>query len=148
MESLGSESLEPLKIRQKSLGPITALSPHEETDPAGEVSSLDSDRIIREPFGAHSPSRRPALRFSDASSGASLQREVALWRSRKMQAVWKTIQQAANVDVTVLISGETGTGKDLVARAIHHLSSRPPIGTSSSRWRPPNFATIFTTVST
>jgi two-component system response regulator AtoC len=41
-----------------------------------------------------------------------------------MQAVWNTIEQAANVDVTVLISGETGTGKDLVARAIHYLSSR------------------------
>ncbi|MEX2222729.1 MAG: sigma-54 dependent transcriptional regulator [Candidatus Rokuibacteriota bacterium] len=41
-----------------------------------------------------------------------------------MREVWKVIEQAANIDVTVLISGETGTGKDLVARAIHYLSSR------------------------
>jgi two-component system response regulator AtoC len=41
-----------------------------------------------------------------------------------MQQVWDIIQRATNIDVTVLISGETGTGKDLVARAIHYLSSR------------------------
>jgi two-component system response regulator AtoC len=41
-----------------------------------------------------------------------------------MQEVLEIIRQAANIDVTVLISGETGTGKDLVARAIHSLSSR------------------------
>jgi transcriptional regulator with GAF, ATPase, and Fis domain len=47
-----------------------------------------------------------------------------MWRSEKMREVWDIIEQAANIDVTVLISGETGTGKDLVARAIHSLSSR------------------------
>jgi len=41
-----------------------------------------------------------------------------------MSEVWETIQQAARVDVTVLIEGETGTGKDVVARAIHQFSSR------------------------
>ncbi len=55
---------------------------------------------------------------------ARLEREVALWRSPKMQEVGEILQRAAGVDVTVLICGETGTGKDLVARTIHHLSSR------------------------
>jgi two-component system response regulator AtoC len=41
-----------------------------------------------------------------------------------MGDVWEVIQQAARVDVTVLVEGETGTGKDVVARAIHQLSSR------------------------
>jgi two-component system, NtrC family, response regulator AtoC len=53
-----------------------------------------------------------------------LEREVALWRSPRMREVGGIIQRAAGVDVTVLICGETGTGKDLVARTIHHLSSR------------------------
>ena len=44
--------------------------------------------------------------------------------SAAMKAVRLAIQQVAPTDSTVLILGETGTGKELVARAIHQLSSR------------------------
>jgi two-component system response regulator AtoC len=58
------------------------------------------------------------------SEEARLRQEIALCCSLKMREVWEIVRQAAGVDVTVLICGETGTGKDLVARAIHQLSSR------------------------
>lgn len=44
--------------------------------------------------------------------------------SPAMQAVFTNISQVAPTDATVLIMGETGTGKELVARAIHNLSAR------------------------
>src|SRR6202051_2672340 len=44
--------------------------------------------------------------------------------SRAMKAVRLAIRQVAKTDSTVLILGETGTGKELVARAIHQLSAR------------------------
>jgi DNA-binding NtrC family response regulator len=44
--------------------------------------------------------------------------------SPAMQRVYQTIQMIAKTDVTVLITGESGTGKDLAARAIHTLSNR------------------------
>jgi transcriptional regulator with PAS, ATPase and Fis domain/ligand-binding sensor domain-containing protein len=44
--------------------------------------------------------------------------------SPAMQIVYKQIQDVAKMDTTVLIEGETGTGKELVARAIHHASQR------------------------
>jgi two-component system response regulator AtoC len=56
--------------------------------------------------------------------GVRISRETALWQSPPMRALWELVRQAARVDVTVLIGGETGTGKDLVARAVHHLSTR------------------------
>jgi len=44
--------------------------------------------------------------------------------SRSMQSVFQQIYQAASTDLPVLILGETGTGKELVARAIHRRSER------------------------
>lgn len=45
-------------------------------------------------------------------------------QSAAMQLIYKQIQDVAKVDTTVLIEGETGTGKELVARAIHYSSHR------------------------
>jgi PAS domain S-box-containing protein len=47
-----------------------------------------------------------------------------LGRSDCMQAVYSAIKQVAKTDTTVLITGETGTGKELVARSIHLASHR------------------------
>jgi DNA-binding NtrC family response regulator len=44
--------------------------------------------------------------------------------SRTWRAVVRLVRQVAPHDVTTLIEGETGTGKDLVARAIHYLGRR------------------------
>jgi DNA-binding NtrC family response regulator len=44
--------------------------------------------------------------------------------SSRMEEVGRLIAKAAKSDATVLISGETGTGKDLVARSVHQASRR------------------------
>jgi PAS domain S-box-containing protein len=44
--------------------------------------------------------------------------------SQSLRDVMKSVQQVAGTEATVLITGETGTGKELIARAIHRFSAR------------------------
>jgi transcriptional regulator with GAF, ATPase, and Fis domain len=50
--------------------------------------------------------------------------EEIIGRSAALKKVLRGAEQVASSDATVLIRGETGTGKELVARAIHNLSQR------------------------
>lgn len=60
------------------------------------------------------PKRRPAASAIDAEADEGL-----IGSSAPMRSVQKTIGLAADSDAIVLILGETGTGKELVARALH-----------------------------
>ncbi len=70
--------------------------------------ALEQFQLAREPLP------QPASSAADALVGAS----------EAMLAVTKVIGRASASDAPVLITGETGTGKELVARAIHRYSSR------------------------
>ncbi|MBK9170547.1 MAG: sigma-54-dependent Fis family transcriptional regulator [Bryobacterales bacterium] len=61
--------------------------------------------------------------------------------SPRMVEIYKTIAQAAPTDATVLIEGETGTGKELVARMIHRNSRR-----ADQVFRPVDCASIASTL--
>jgi formate hydrogenlyase transcriptional activator len=50
--------------------------------------------------------------------------EQIIGNSSVLESVLEQVEQVAPTDSTVLIQGETGTGKELIARAIHNLSAR------------------------
>lgn len=50
--------------------------------------------------------------------------EEIIGKSRQLHEVLKKVEQVAETDASVMISGETGSGKELIARAIHHISTR------------------------
>ncbi|MFL5358591.1 sigma 54-interacting transcriptional regulator [Archangium sp.] len=93
---------------------------------------LDGRRIERAYLSAGSQIRAG----SSTLSFAPLDEEVTLEPDRdgelcglvgqsvKMRQVFALIKKIAPMDVSVIIGGETGTGKELVARAIHELSGR------------------------
>ena len=58
------------------------------------------------------------------SSGAEAAADALLGRSPGMQQVFRQIALVAGSDLSVLVTGETGTGKELVASAIHSHSRR------------------------
>jgi two-component system response regulator HydG len=63
--------------------------------------------------------RRPAFKDTDSPTCPRL-----VGRSPGMAEVFRAVEQVASSDTTVLIQGETGTGKELVAREIHEASQR------------------------
>jgi PAS domain S-box-containing protein len=50
--------------------------------------------------------------------------EEIIGHSDALQSMLRKVEQVSGTDASVLIQGETGTGKELVARAVHHLSPR------------------------
>jgi formate hydrogenlyase transcriptional activator len=50
--------------------------------------------------------------------------EQVIGKSPALESVLEQVERVAPTDSTVLIHGETGTGKELIARAVHNLSSR------------------------
>tara|TARA_B100000315_G_scaffold121319_1_gene111155 strand:- start:3827 stop:5143 length:1317 start_codon:yes stop_codon:yes gene_type:complete len=58
-------------------------------------------------------------KFSDAGSFYNI-----VGKNEKIQEIFRLVKRVAETDSTVLIYGETGTGKELVASAIHYCSDR------------------------
>jgi len=70
---------------------------------------------------------------------ADLIGEGIVGRSRALQNVLEQLDMVAPTDATVLICGETGTGKELIARAVHNMSGRRahPFVSATARRSPP-----------
>jgi len=64
-------------------------------------------------------------RFGSSDEVSSERRfEQVIGNSPALESVLEQVERVAPTDSTVLIQGETGTGKELIARAIHNISSR------------------------
>src|SRR5947209_7590081 len=72
---------------------------------------------------AERPAYLPNALLNPENSGEEVF-EAMLARSQVMHRVFESITAVAQTDATVLIVGETGTGKELVARAVHNRSAR------------------------
>ena len=65
------------------------------------------------------------VRFGSAEQDGNPRRfEQIIGKSPALESVLDQVEQVAPTDSTVLIQGETGTGKELIARAVHDSSSR------------------------
>ncbi len=118
---------------------LIALTPSNDPLETKELSEFGADDVIVHPedvTGSRVWFERIAQRISSTNPvldlQARLRREMGqsqiVAKSRPLRAVIEKLQSLADSNSTILISGETGTGKELFARAIHYLgprSSRP-----------------------
>jgi DNA-binding NtrC family response regulator len=112
--------------------PVILMTAHHSTDTAIEATKVGAFDYILKPI--HPPDllqlvRNAAKNKHAASAPVVLGnprtiKEAIVGRSRPMQEVYKQIGRVALTNATVLIRGETGTGKELVARALYQHSGR------------------------
>jgi two-component system nitrogen regulation response regulator GlnG len=131
----GLEVLRELRTRDAKV-PIIVVSAQQQSDLAIEALKGGAFDYLSKPFDLRKvdESIRQALETrrkmvvavqvgDDASTGA-VPGDKLVGMSPIMQEVYKAIARIAPHDVSVLIQGETGTGKELVARAIYQHSRR------------------------
>ena len=115
--------------------PVIVITGFAEIDEAVNVLKLGVSDYIVKPFGVSTIQESTQVALQKASLFAEIRHLRRSLRERsefggiiskmpEMHNVFETIRIVAPTDSTVMIEGETGTGKELVASAIHHQSQR------------------------
>lgn len=114
---------------------VIVMSAYGNTDQAIEALKAGAYDYVQKPFkpdeivlALRKAEERERLRRENRALRDEIRKEnkfeEILAKSASMQAIFRTITKIADYKTTVLISGESGVGKELVARAIHQRSSR------------------------
>ncbi|HTI69261.1 MAG TPA: sigma-54 dependent transcriptional regulator [Candidatus Limnocylindria bacterium] len=112
--------------------PIILMTAHGTTETAIEATKLGAFDYLLKPFEMEELIEQvdKSVKASQAASqvlelgGSPSAKEALIGNSRLMQTIYKEVGRIAARPVTVLIRGETGTGKELIARAIYQHSNR------------------------
>jgi len=127
----GLELVAQLRAAKPKL-PIIVMTAHGTTDTAIEATKLGAYEYLTKPFEAddllelvasavaHSRLMSEPVEMGEARSA----RFAIIGESRIMQGIYKEIGRVAATPATVLIRGATGTGKELIARALYQHSDR------------------------
>jgi DNA-binding NtrC family response regulator len=130
----GLELLDQIRERYRNL-PVVVYSEHSQTEDIVSAMRRGATQVLTQP----NDPRLLAAALESALSNLRLANEVEklkrrlggdhklgglVGRSAAMHRVFDVIREVCEVDSTVLIRGETGTGKELVARALHFEGPR------------------------
>ncbi|MCK5149169.1 sigma-54-dependent Fis family transcriptional regulator [bacterium] len=127
----GMEVLERLMKKTPGL-PVIMVTAHGDIPLAVQATQLGAVDFIEKPVEMYDLLARieRQVRILGEQQRSSMAVEQSLERygfigiSEIMQPIFKLIDQSAKTDIRIHISGETGTGKELIANAIHRLGRR------------------------
>ena len=130
----GLEFLQAVKRANSEL-PVVIMTAHGTVESAVEAMKVGASDYVLKPFAlaeliliirkelaAHQ--LREENRSLREALGQRYEYQSIVARSDKMQAVLAMVERVAPTNATVLLGGESGVGKDLIARAIHEHSNR------------------------
>ncbi len=133
----GMDGLELLALlrRQNSTVPVILMTAHGSVGAAVQAMKSGAADFVEKPFSLdhlsavmHKALEMRTLRDENRQLKEELGRRYEIdnmiGRSRAMQDIFATVMRVAPTRSTVLLAGESGVGKDLIARAIHHYSPR------------------------
>ncbi len=122
------------KIAQDRPGlPVIVISAQNTIMTAIQAAEADAYDYLPKPFDLPDLMKRTARALDQkqraqtgpAEPGSDRPDELPLiGRTPVMQALYRLVARVMNTDLSVMISGESGTGKSLIARAIHDFSDR------------------------
>jgi DNA-binding NtrC family response regulator len=130
----GLQLLDSLR-RQNSTTPVIVMTAFGSIETAVEAMKAGAVDFLPKPFSldhlmtvVNKALELRALRHENQKLkeelGQRYQFDSVVGRSASMREIFATIQRVAPTRATVLLAGESGVGKDLIARAIHHNSPR------------------------
>ena len=127
----GIEVLRALRASRESELPIIVMTAFGSASTAIEAMKLGAFDYIAKPFELEEVTVAVARFFERQDLSERVVRliaegtrdEILIGDSPAMQDIYKTVGRVARSDATVLVSGETGTGKELVATVLHRNST-------------------------
>src|SRR5690242_4306441 len=130
----GLEFLQAIKRMNASL-PVVMMTAYGSVESAVEAMKMGASDYVLKPFSLEemtlvvrkeldTHNLREENRSLREALGQRYQYKNIIAKSDKMQAVLAMVERVAPTNATVLLGGESGVGKDLVARAIHEHSNR------------------------
>lgn len=120
----GIEVLRQLRQTDRDI-PVIIFTAYGSVDSAVQAIKLGATDYIEKPFENWKLEQaiREVLKKSKNLHRLSLRNGI-IGESPQMQKVWELIEKYGPTDLPILLQGETGTGKELFARAIHEISKR------------------------
>jgi two-component system response regulator AtoC len=129
----GIETLRRIREFNSDL-PVVMLSVIGRASSIVEAMQLGASDYLNKPFdeaeldltleSVFRPTSGDADRLENSELEDAIDPSKIAWSTPAMSKIQEVLEQISGTDVTVLIQGESGCGKEIVARAVHHESSR------------------------